>query len=102
MDGYDSGQRNGLQILGYIQIAHIFHYFNEYELDAKNYGTLNLRDVQRATQEEMFNMNYVKKYSEFIFDGVLNQKYEFAGWAGAIWSVRLFQQVSNTNFLDKN
>jgi hypothetical protein len=34
-DGYSNGQKIGLELLDYFQIAHIYNYLNDYEIQVK-------------------------------------------------------------------
>lgn len=45
-DGYDNGQRTGIDIIEYTIISYIYNYFNDYEIQQS--GPIRKLDVIRA------------------------------------------------------
>ena len=56
-DGYYNGQQSYLTITQFIGVAHVYNYFNEYQVPFDE-GFVYLNDVLKATQEEMLPFIY--------------------------------------------
>jgi hypothetical protein len=64
-DGYNNGQKNGLNLLDYLQVAHIYNYLNDYEIQIDE--NIKQGDILRAIQEGVLPSWFTSQIANYIF-----------------------------------
>ena len=98
-EGYNWGQQSTVSVLQFAQVAYIYNYFSDYEIQMSE--SIRKDDALRAIQDGILPVWFNRLTCDQAFNENPNGM-SFPAFAGIFYSVRLFASQTETLFLSKD